>query len=185
MINIIININKKSKLMEIFTNAEFELQLEEHTTVREIVYDVQGFDCVSRYVNNWSEESFKVARFPCEIKLELHKQKFERNYGVENEHNENDNLLASQFYLSGHDGVISPGIENVEAEYSERGGQNYLFYLPNIEEIEQSFAGDRLQRLLIYLNLNFLRSFVKSLDDIPQQLRPLIESDKAPRFHRL
>lgn len=169
--------------MEIFTKAEFESQLEEHTTFNEIAYDVQGFDCVGKYVNKWFEESFKSARFSCGIVLELSNQKLDYDYGVENEHDESP-ALTSKFYLSGHHGVISLKIENVEAEYSERGGYNYLFYLPDIEEIEQYFAGDRLQRLIIDLDFSYLRSFIKSLDDIPQQLKPLIESDKAPRFHR-
>jgi AraC family transcriptional regulator, transcriptional activator of the genes for pyochelin and ferripyochelin receptors len=168
--------------MEILTDVEYEVLLDETTTVEEITCDVGGFDFVSRYVNKWSEESFKEAMLPHGLKLELHEQKFDRNYGVKVEHY--DYPLTSQYYLSGDHGVISPGIENVESEYIEKSGHSYLFYLPDIKEIEQSLAGDRVQRLLINIELDFLRSFVKSLDQIPQQLKLLIESDKPPRFHR-
>ena len=60
------------------------------------------------------------------------------------EHDDYQSIVA-KFYLSGYHSVICPGVKDVAAKYQEQGGQNYLFYLPDIEEIEQSWAGDRLE----------------------------------------
>ena len=85
--------------------------------------------------------------------------------------------------MSGYHSVISPGIEDVAAEYAETEEQNYLFYLPDIEEIEQSWAGDRLKLLRIDLDLDIIRKFVTELNTVPKQLQGLIEDDKPQRFH--
>ncbi|WP_414550915.1 helix-turn-helix transcriptional regulator [Anabaena sp. CCY 0017] len=92
--------------------------------------------------------------------------------------------LTSKFYLSGNHGVICPSIAGVKDNYQEIAGNNYLFYLPDIEEIEQNFSGDRIYLIKICLDLDLLKSFMGGRDSIPKQLRPLLESDSAPRFHQ-
>ncbi|VEP18865.1 Regulatory protein (fragment) [Hyella patelloides LEGE 07179] len=169
--------------MTILTRAEFDRQCEISLEFDRIDYNFQGFDEVRRSFTQWSDDSYKWAEFASGVHLGLFDEAIYRDYSIKNKHDEFQ-MLVSKFYLSGHHAVVSPGIENVEAEYLEKAGQNYLFYLPNIKEIEQSFAGTSMQEVRIHLDLNFLRSFVSKLDDVPQQLRPLIEQDDAPRFHR-
>ncbi|MEO1006635.1 MAG: AraC family transcriptional regulator, partial [Cyanobacteria bacterium J06638_38] len=47
----------------------------------------------------------------------------------------------------------------------------------------QHFAGTPLSKVVIHLELDFLRGLIDKLDEIPQQLKPLIERDNAPNFH--
>ena len=91
--------------------------------------------------------------------------------------------MTAKFYLSGYRSVICPGIEGIPAKYVETGGQNYLFYLPEIEEIEQFWAGDRLKMLKIQIDLDTIRRFVCELNAIPKQLQALIEGKNPQRFH--
>ena len=169
--------------MEILTRAEFEAQLKETLRFEQVDYNCQGFDEVSRSFSKWTDDRFSQTKFASGIKLILSDEAACQNHSYKNEHNDLQ-ILVSKFYLSGQHGVVSPGIPNVEAEYLEQAGQNYLFYLPDIKETEQFFTGSPLQIVKINLDLKFLRSFVTDLDEVPQQLQPLIEGDNAPTFHR-
>ena len=92
-------------------------------------------------------------------------------------------ILTAKFYLSGYHSVICPGIDDIAPEYAETKGQNYLFYLPDIEEIEQSWQGDRLKLLRMEIDLTYIRNFATELNTVPQQLQALIEDKNPQRFH--
>lgn len=169
--------------MKILTRAEFDVQRLESTTLDRVDRNVRGFNTVKKNINKWSSGSCNWAEFTNGVKLVLCDGEIHQDCNVKNQHDE-FKTLVSKFYLSGHHGVVSPGIKNVAAEYIEQAGQDYLFYLPNIEEIEQFFAGTSLQIVKIYLDSQFLRSFVTRFPEIPQQLKPLIEKESAPKFHR-
>ncbi|GAB4243686.1 MAG: AraC family transcriptional regulator [Stanieria sp.] len=168
--------------METLTEKEFDLQWLESLQSNQVVYNVRGFDQVKNSISKWSEDSCYICQFASGVELSLNDEIIYCNHSVENEHHD-FRMLVSKFYLSGNQGVISPGIENVEAEYSEDQGYNYLFYLPDITEKEQFFTGTPLQKVRINIDLAFLRTFVRGLEDIPKLLQSLIESDHAPRFH--
>ncbi|BAU65707.1 regulatory protein [Stanieria sp. NIES-3757] len=168
--------------METLTETEFDLQWLESLKSNQVEYNVRGFDRVRKSISKWSKDSCQTCQLASGIEVNLDDETIYRNHGVENEHDDL-RMLVSKFYLSGNQGVISPGIENVDAEYSENQGYNYLFYLPDITEKEQFFTGTPLQKVRINLDLAFLRTFVRGLEDIPKLLQPLIKSDRAPRFH--
>lgn len=168
--------------MEILTETEFDLQWLESLKSNQVAYNVRGFDEVRNSVSKWSEDNYKIYKCASGVEVNLDCETIYRDHSVENEHDDL-HMLVSKFYVSGNQGVVSPGIENVEAEYSECSGYNYLFYLPEIKETEQFCTGTPLQKVRINIDLTFLRNFVKGLEEIPKQLQPLIESDRAPRFH--
>jgi AraC family transcriptional regulator, transcriptional activator of the genes for pyochelin and ferripyochelin receptors len=168
--------------METLTATEFDLQWLESLKSNQVAYDMRGFDEVGNNISKWSEDSYQTLNLASGVEVNLDYETIYRDYSVENEHDD-FRMLVSKFYLSGNQGVISPGIENVEAEYSEGKGYNYLFYLPDIQEKEQFFTGTPLQKIRINIDLAFLRNFVRELEEIPKQLQLLIESDRAPRFH--
>lgn len=169
--------------MKTLTEAEFDQQWLESLKLNKVVYDTQGFDEVRTSISRWADDSCKTCSFASGVEVKLDYETIYCNHSVENEHDDLQ-MLVSKFYLSGNHGVISPDIENVEAEYSECSGYNYLFYLPDIKESEQFFTGTPLHKLTINIDLDFLRTFVRGLEDIPKQLQLLIERNRAPRFHR-
>lgn len=170
--------------MKMLTAAEYDDLWEAGLKQDENFSDIKGFDEIGRCLTYWTENRYRGVELQHGLSLYLSDAVFTQDLASKHEHDASE-ILTSKFYLSGFHKVISPaGIDDVETEYVEQGGQNYLFYLPNIEEIEQQFAGDRLQRVRIEIDLNFLRMFVTQLDFIPKILRPLVDCGAAPRFHR-
>ncbi|MGI2904613.1 helix-turn-helix transcriptional regulator [Tolypothrix sp. VBCCA 56010] len=62
-------------------------------------------------------------------------------------------------------------------------GRNYLFYLPNIDEIEQRFAGEHRLDITIYIYPDWLRSFSKNFEFLPTSLQSFLKDECPPRFH--
>lgn len=145
--------------------------------------EVSGFDLTVIHNTVWSDDYYREVQLRPGLWLDICDEVYYRDLAITGEH-ENFTALVSKFYLSGYHRVISPtGIVGVEPDYIEQGGYHYLFYLPNIEETEQSFAGTQMRRVRIEVDLQLLRSFIRSMDAIPPLLRPLLESDTAPQFH--
>ena len=169
--------------MKVYTEAEFEEEQLENSLFNRLDDNLGGFKRIVRKIDDWRNFSRNETDFASGLELSIDNTAYFQDYSLANRHDEFQ-MLVSKFYLLGDHGVICPGIPNVEAEYIEKAGQNYLFYLPDIEEVEQYKARCFLKRIVINLDLSFLKTFVTELDDVPKQLRPLIERDNAPYFHR-
>ena len=168
--------------MKVYTEAEYDRLYEETLSYEQIGTNIRGFDIVESAKSQWDEEKYYYADLSSGIGLEIFDRQILLDSNQRIEHAERQYLTA-KFYLSGDHNVICPGIDGIAAEYSETKRHNYLFYLPNIEEIEQSWAGDRLQVLKIMVDLDTIRRFVTQLNTVPKQLRRLIEKEKPQRFH--
>lgn len=168
--------------MKVYTETEYDRLYRESLEYEQIESNLRGFDELITAKSQWSEDQYRYADLSSGIKLDIVDEQIllDRNELVE--HNDYQSIVA-KFYLSGYHSVISPGIKGVAAEYAETKGQNYLFYLPDIEEIEQAWAGDRLKLLRIDLDLEIIKRFVTKLNTVPKQLQGLIENDKPQPFH--
>ena len=168
--------------MKVYTDTEYDRLYEETLSYEQIETNIRGFDLVEAAKSQWSERRVRHANLSSGIKLEvLDKQIFlDRNQLTEHE---DIAFLTAKFYLSGYHSVISPGIDSIAPEYAETKGQNYLFYLPDIEEIEQHWAGDCWQMLRIEIDLNTIKRFVTELNTVPTQLQRLIEDKNFQRFY--
>ena len=168
--------------MKVYTQAEYDRLYRESLEYEQVESNLRGFDEVKAAKSQWGEEQYHYANLSSGIELDiLDEQIFlDRNDLVE--HNDYQSIVA-KFYLSGYHGVICPGIKGIAAEYAETKGQNYLFYLPDIEEIEQSWAGDRLKMLRIELDFSYIRNFATESNTVPKQLQVLIESANPHKFH--
>jgi AraC family transcriptional regulator, transcriptional activator of the genes for pyochelin and ferripyochelin receptors len=169
------------------TNILTETQINEieHETLEnlEVLYNTRGFDKIQKVRNSLFDSYYQIIEFRPGLSLEIFDDKYDQQVNYEINHY-GFYALTSKFYLAGNHGVICPGIAGVKENYQETVGNNYLFYLPDIEETEQYFAGDRIYLLRICLDLDFLRSFIDGLDYLPKQLRPFLERDSPPLFHR-
>ncbi len=145
---------------------------------------MDGFDGIERYQHKFSQGEFRWVFFRPGFELMIDDTTIYRSHGVENHHGDEMYVLASKFCVSGYSNVICPDIRGVEPEYAEQGGQHYLFYLPDIDEIEQSFENDHIRQVKIYMDLDVLRAFNPGMEGVPKLLRSLMETDAAPRFHR-
>ena len=168
--------------MKVYTDAEYDRLYKETLCYERIETNTRGFYKVGAVKSQWDEGQYSYAHLSSGIRLEVINRQilFDRNQL--NKHY-NCPFLTAKIYLNGYHNVICPGIDGIAPEYAEIGGQNYLFYLPDIEEIEQRFAGDRLQYLRIEIDLNTIRKFVDELNSVPSQLQALIENKNPQRFH--
>lgn len=168
--------------MKVYTDAECDLLYQETLSYERIDLDIWGFDEVVTAKSQWSEEEYRFAQLSSGIELDLIDEQIFCDRNCLGRHGQNPALIA-KFYLSGYHSVICPGVEGIPSEYTEVGGQNYLFYLPNIEEIEQNWAGDRWKMLRLEISIDTIKQFVTELNSVPQQLRPLIEDKNPSHFH--
>ena len=168
--------------MKVYTEAEFNQIHIESLLSEQINSNLYGFDEIIVYENQLQKQQFWYADFPSNIDIVVSDSQICTDINLAVEHDSHQYLTA-KFYLSGYHNVICPGIKGIAAEYAETGGHSYLFYLPDIEEIEQSWTGDRLKRLKIEIDLDFLDRFVTELNTVPKQLQALVEDNNPRRFH--
>lgn len=168
--------------MKVYTDVEYDRLYRETLSYEQIETNLRGFDLVEAAKSQWNEERCYYANLSSGIKLEAIDTKvfLDRNELV----NHDDNpILTAKFYLDGYHSVICPGIYGITPKYSETKRKNYLFYLPDIEEIEQYWAGDRCKILRIEIDLDNIKRFVSELNTVPKQLQSLIENENPSRFH--
>jgi AraC family transcriptional regulator, transcriptional activator of the genes for pyochelin and ferripyochelin receptors len=170
--------------MEIISGQEYYDRWIDSAVRDEVSGERSGFDLASSCSTIWSEDHYREVQLRPGLSLDICDEVYHRDLGVKCEHEE-FTVLVSKFYLSGYHHVISPtGIVDVAPNYIEQGGYHYLFYLPNIEEMDRSFAGTQTRLVRIEVDLTLLKSFFRSMDSIPQLLRPLLENNpNAPQFH--
>lgn len=168
--------------MKVYTKTEYDRLDRETLCYEQIETNIRGFDIVETSKSQWDEEKYYYADLSSGIRLEIFDSQILLDSNQLTEHAERQ-YFTTKFYLSGDHNIICPGIHGIAAEYSETKGQNYLFYLPNIDEIEQYSAGDRLQILKIMVDLDTIRKFITQFNTVPKQLQRLIEKEKPQRFH--
>jgi AraC-like DNA-binding protein len=168
--------------MKVYTDAEYDRLYQETLSYEQIETNIRGFDEVMIAKTQWDEERYYNVNLSSGIKLEVLNRQISLDRSHCTEHGDCDYLTA-KFYLSGYHSVICPRTKGISSEYAEAGGQNYLFYLPNIEEIEQHWAGDHWQMLRVEINISTIRKFVTELNTVPTQLQGLIEDENPSRFH--
>ena len=168
--------------MRVYTEAEFDCLYEETLFYEQIETNLRGFDEIVATKSLWDEGRGCYTNLSSGIKLDVIGREILLDRNQLTEHNDYD-FLTAKFYLSGYQNVICPGIDGIAPEYVETKGQNYLFYLPNIKEIEQEFADNYKQMLRIEINVNTIRKLITELHTVPTQLQRLIEDENPQRFH--
>lgn len=149
----------------------------------EVSYNTQGFDKIQRCRNSLYDTYYQLIEFRPGFSLEIFDDRYYQQISSKINHY-GLYALTAKFYLAGNHSIICPGIKGVKENYQETVGNNYLFYLPDIEETEQYFAGDRIYLVRICIDLDFLKSFINGLEHLPKQLQPFLERNSPPRFHR-
>ncbi|MEO1340975.1 MAG: AraC family transcriptional regulator, partial [Cyanobacteria bacterium J06635_13] len=168
--------------MKVYTHAEYDRLYRETLSYEQINFNLRGFDVVRVSKSQWDEGQYCNVNLSSGIRLEVIDEQILLNCNKKNEHNDSP-IIVGKFYLNGYHSVICPGIDGIAPEYAETKGQNYLFYLPDIEEVEQSWQGDRLKMVRMEIDLAYIRNFATELSPIPKQLQALIENQNPQRFH--
>jgi AraC family transcriptional regulator, transcriptional activator of the genes for pyochelin and ferripyochelin receptors len=117
------------------------------------------------------------------LNLTVFDEAFQTTLEVENEHDETVPLI-SKFYLSGNHRVLTSNVGEVGEDYLEQAGQHYLFFLPNIREIEIYPAKQQLRYVRIFWEIDYLRSYIRGFSSVPAALQHLVEGKPLKRFYQ-
>ena len=168
--------------MKILTESQLLEQTLNTGGTRKVIHNVNGFDRIENLQHSSYQSIIKEVEFSSGLSLNIINAICDRSINCDVNHDD-FNYLASKFYLSGHHGVICPQVAGVAENYTENKGKNYLFYLPNIREIEQYFPDEEVCLITVYTNIDFLTSFCSNLESVPITLQSLIEKGNSDCFH--
>lgn len=168
--------------MEILTEAEVLEKTLNTGGTRKVIYNADGFDRLETIQNSLYCSNIKEVELNCGLRLEITNATCFTPLNYDINHDGFDFLVA-KFYLSGRHGVICPQVPGIASNYLEEAGHSYLFYLPNIREIEQYFPDDEVYLIAIYIKHNFFRSYYRDSNLFPQAIAILLETGKSSCFH--
>jgi AraC-like DNA-binding protein len=101
------------------------------------------------------------------------------------QHHNADFPLTAKFYLSGSSQVTTQGRREVAPEYTEAPGCNYLYYLPELTEVEEWRSQEAIHVVMICAPTSYFRLFYPSHDpDLAQPLQQLLTGEGCHRFHQ-
>lgn len=101
------------------------------------------------------------------------------------QHHDADFPLIAKFYLSGSSRMITQGRRDVAPEYTETPGCNYLYYLPELTEVEEWRAQEAIHVVMICAPTSYFRLFYASRDhSLAQPLQQLLAGEESRRFHQ-
>jgi AraC family transcriptional regulator, transcriptional activator of the genes for pyochelin and ferripyochelin receptors len=94
--------------------------------------------------------------------------------------------LTANFYIAGHSRIKTLHTKDKYlSEYVENAGKSYLYYLPDLEEIEECFAHQQRSMVKLWFTSEFLESFsLSSMDTLPVELQHLVQGKQQFRFYR-
>ncbi|MBE9180596.1 helix-turn-helix transcriptional regulator [Oculatella sp. LEGE 06141] len=91
--------------------------------------------------------------------------------------------LTAKFYISGSSRVKTKGVAEVESDYIETPGYNYLYYLPDLTEVEEWQSDEMIQVVMVYAPADYFRSFYSNEIGLAQSLQRLLKGYGTRRFH--
>jgi len=148
----------------------------------ELVYGEDGFDRIGRCKHYYGQDYFWEVQLRPGFWLEYIDDEIHHPLCLLTDHDESMPLV-SKFYLSGKHPVLTPNVKGVNSEYEEKAGQSYLFFLPDLQEVEQFPANQHLQMVRVCFDLSYLRSFGVDSGTLPEQLQQFFKSKPLQRFH--
>jgi AraC family transcriptional activator of pyochelin receptor len=105
------------------------------------------------------------------------------------QHHDADFPLTAKFYLSGSSRVTTQGRREVAPEYTEAPGCNYLYYLPELTEVEEWRSQEAIHVVMICAPASYLRPFYAPSDpscdpSLAQPLQQFLAGEGCRRFHQ-
>ena len=89
--------------------------------------------------------------------------------------------LTAKFCLSGASKVKAKHVPESLTDYEEVGGRSYLYWLPDMAEVEEWQPHKYTQVVMVYADLEYFQAFSSTNDGLPRSLQRLIQ---AGRFHQ-
>ena len=130
----------------------------------------------------FGEGGDRIIRLRGGLEILIRDARLRQNIRIEQQH-ESVFPLTAKFYLAGSSRVQTPGLSGSQADYEEVAGCNYLYYLPNLAEVEEWQANEWTQIVMIYANPDYFRLFHWQDELLPEPLKQAILGIARP-FHQ-
>lgn len=92
--------------------------------------------------------------------------------------------LVAKFYLSGTSRVQTLDATDIDHDYRELTGHNYLYHLPNHTEVEEWPANQELHVVMICVDPDYFGGFNLGHTALLKPLQYLLAGDRTQRFHK-
>lgn len=169
--------------MYIFTEKEYdELWEEGINNNKKLSLNNDGFDEIYQLENKFFTEFTYTVELRPGLKLIVADSKQHQNLKYWSIHG-HPYPLISKFHLSGNCRTITPGMKEIPDDYVEQVGKNYLFYLPNVDEIHDFAAEEVILFITIHIDIEVFKNFSQGFASLPTALQALINQNSPPIFH--
>ncbi|WP_017295697.1 AraC family transcriptional regulator [Geminocystis herdmanii] len=91
--------------------------------------------------------------------------------------------LTSHFYLSGMSAVKTFNTSEIQPNYTESTGKNYLYHLPDLMEIEKWSCNTPIKVISIYAPVDYFQGFYTGEKTNSHPIFNLINGDRTSKFH--
>jgi AraC family transcriptional regulator, transcriptional activator of the genes for pyochelin and ferripyochelin receptors len=167
----------------VLADQEFS-ELRQQSLSRSVVVEqCNGYDRIEDHEHQFAKEYYWTVSFRPELCLELFDEYYYSDVSHQTNHT-NYKVLVSKFYLDGYHRVLTPNVPEVPEDYIEQAGYNYLFFLPDIQEVEQFFANQRLHLIRLEVDPRLLITFDAENSHLPLPLERLRQGNEGDRFHQ-
>lgn len=141
--------------------------------------EIEQIESCPSWLGNGQRRSFCLSN---SLWIEIRDESYQSDWSLQRNHDDQFPLTA-KFYLAGCSHVQTRGITD---EYIEQAGQNYLYCLPDTEEVETYCGYERLHFVMIWLSPSRLRSLGTQYSaSFAPELQQFLEDETRPFFHRL
>ncbi|PSN10101.1 AraC family transcriptional regulator [filamentous cyanobacterium CCT1] len=168
--------------MRLFSSADYDALYQERIERGEVICCEHDFEVVETSYGGLSQGRFYRVDLRPELWLEIFDEYWQEPLSLKTRHHNKMPLIA-KFYLKGRHRVSTANVAEVPPEYEEVEGQNYLFFLPDLTEIEENPAGS-LKVVRICLDIDEFRRLNTGFQALPLPLRQVVEGQDEIRFHQ-
>lgn len=116
------------------------------------------------------------------LTIEIIEAQLRETMYLERKHESNFPLTA-HFYLSGMSTVETFNTSEIKSNYTESTGKNYLYHLPDLEEVEKWSCDTEIKIISIHAPVDYFHSFYTEEKMTSNPVLRLIKGDLTSKFH--
>ncbi|WP_416671894.1 helix-turn-helix transcriptional regulator [Egbenema bharatensis] len=164
------------------TLSDFQSLAEHAQQQGEIIHQQTAFETQSNLPSILGKGGDRFIHLRNGLTLHIRQATLRQPLSLEQQH---DSVfpLTAKFYLSGSSRVKTKGAAEVEPDYTEATGCNYLYHLPDLTEVEEWQSDEPIQVVMIYAPADYFRSFYSNDPHLAQPLQRFLAGDGTRRFH--
>ena len=163
------------------TRAELKLLEAQAQQQGEVIYQTTKFGSQVNLPRKLGEAGDLIFQLRGGLTLSIRSGQLWQPLVIQQDHKETFPVVA-KFYLSGTSRVKTPKVPEIDPDYEEVAGHNYIYHLPNMTEYEEWQSDSFIQVVMVEANLDYFRTFSANDNSLPNPLDVLMRDSK--RFHQ-